>query len=334
MTPPGLLINRVKPGFSSVNEPFLYTCKIDVKVKSNDKVRMQIEGKLGRFDEVKHLLDQDLYGIDGQPPPSPAPSGGSSSNNSTTNAHEFKKPNACSQIQPSRSSSHHHHHHHSGSQRSGNVKPADGKPAYGGRGFYPGQPVTTSSISSNAFRSSGMVPGKGPPSSSSAAVQSGNSSSNSNSSNNSNSNGSSINSGNNTSSNSNSSSGGSNSISSHHSNNSSSSSNSSSNSRSSTSHEFSSKLHASARNLPKLNCEPREPSLLSSTLSTSSSTGGSQANVENILDEMTSAVRTPLTAIAATPRPKESESKFTFNPVSGKFALRLNFPTSSLMNSA
>lgn len=33
---------------------------------------------------------------------------------------------------------------------------------------------------------------------------------------------------------------------------------------------------------------------------------------------MTSAVRTPLTAIAATPRPKESESKFTFNPVSGK----------------
>lgn len=32
---------------------------------------------------------------------------------------------------------------------------------------------------------------------------------------------------------------------------------------------------------------------------------------------MTSGVRTPLTAIAATPR-KEVESKFTFNPVSGK----------------
>ena len=39
---------------------------------------------------------------------------------------------------------------------------------------------------------------------------------------------------------------------------------------------------------------------------------------------MTSGVRTPLTAIAATPR-KEIESKFTFNPASGKVGVTIKF---------
>lgn len=47
--------------------------------------------------------------------------------------------------------------------RGGFIKPTDGKPAYGGRGFYPGQPLKPSSSSSNDFRNSGMIPGKGPP---------------------------------------------------------------------------------------------------------------------------------------------------------------------------
>lgn len=84
--------------------------------KSNDKERQQIERKLGKFDDVKHLLaDQDvtnLFGVDGQPPPSPAPPNRSL----TTSSHEFKKPNACLQNHPSKSS-HHHHHHRFSSQR-------------------------------------------------------------------------------------------------------------------------------------------------------------------------------------------------------------------------
>lgn len=94
-----------------------------VNPKSNDFERQQIERKLGKFEDVKHLLaDQDvtnLFGIDGQPPPSPAPNVSVSSGiskSSSQNSHEFKKPNACSQSQHNRSS-HHHHHHHSSSQR-------------------------------------------------------------------------------------------------------------------------------------------------------------------------------------------------------------------------
>lgn len=41
------------------------------------------------------------------------------------------------------------------------MKPADGKPAYGGRGFYPGQSVKHGSD----HRTSGLVPSKGPPAS-------------------------------------------------------------------------------------------------------------------------------------------------------------------------
>uniref|UniRef100_A0A8D8VCW2 Uncharacterized protein n=1 Tax=Cacopsylla melanoneura TaxID=428564 RepID=A0A8D8VCW2_9HEMI len=51
------------------------------------------------------------------------------------------------------------------------------------------------------------------------------------------------------------------------------------------------------------------------------------ADVENILKEMTEVMpMTPLTAIAATPR-KETESKFTFNPATGKMESLLPPPT-------
>ena len=42
------------------------------------------------------------------------------------------------------------------------MKPADGKPPYGGRGGYPGQPVKHGG-SSNEHRSHGLIPAKGPP---------------------------------------------------------------------------------------------------------------------------------------------------------------------------
>ena len=42
------------------------------------------------------------------------------------------------------------------------MKPADGKPPYGGRGGYPGQPVKHGG-NSNDHRSHGLLPAKGPP---------------------------------------------------------------------------------------------------------------------------------------------------------------------------
>lgn len=49
-----------------------------------------------------------------------------------------------------------------GHQRGGYVKPAEGKPPYGGRGGYPGQPVKRGA-GAGGHRANGIVPAKGPP---------------------------------------------------------------------------------------------------------------------------------------------------------------------------
>lgn len=122
------------------------------------------------LDEPKRLI-----GIDGVPPspaPSPTPSAHKSSasgtggrNCSPSAGQEFKKPgglrgssaassSSSSTVGGSSATSH--------QQRGGFVKPADGKPPYGGRGGYPGQPVKYGG-GSNDHRNHGLLPAKGPP---------------------------------------------------------------------------------------------------------------------------------------------------------------------------
>lgn len=132
----------------------------------------QIQSKLGNYHLVKHLLDEPkrLIGIDGIPPspapsptPSPHKSGTGGRNCSPSSGQEFKKPgglrgssasSSSSSVGGSSAASH--------QQRGGFVKPADGKPPYGGRGGYPGQPVKHGG-GSNDHRNHGLLPAKGPP---------------------------------------------------------------------------------------------------------------------------------------------------------------------------
>ena len=142
---------------------------LQVNPDARDSTTQQIQSKLGNYSLVKHLLDEPkrLIGIEGVPPspaPSPAPSSlrtssstvGSNSRSSPS-GQEFKKPGGPRTGSSSSSSS-----SSSGHQRGGFVKPADGKPPYGGRGGYPGQPVKHGG-NSNDHRSHGLLPAKGPP---------------------------------------------------------------------------------------------------------------------------------------------------------------------------
>lgn len=125
---------------------------------------------MGNYSLVRHLLadkPKRLIGIDGGIPPSPAPSPTPSSHKSVTDSssrscspssgQEFKKPGGLRGTSAASSSSSASHQ-----QRGGFVKPADGKPPYGGRGGYPGQPVKHGG-GSNDHRSYGLLPAKGPP---------------------------------------------------------------------------------------------------------------------------------------------------------------------------
>lgn len=134
----------------------------------------QIQSKLGNYHLVKHLLDEPkrLIGIDGIPqspapsPTSPAPSAHKSGvggrNCSPSSGQEFKKPGGLRGSSASSSSSAGGSSAASHQQRGGFVKPADGKPPYGGRGGYPGQPVKHGG-GSNDHRNHGLLPAKGPP---------------------------------------------------------------------------------------------------------------------------------------------------------------------------
>ncbi|XP_012138398.1 AF4/FMR2 family member lilliputian isoform X2 [Megachile rotundata] len=144
----------------------LFRAPVRVNPDARDSTTQQIQSKLGNYSLVKHLLDEPkrLIGIEGVPPsPAPSPSPSSlrtssssigSNSRSSPSSQEFKKPGGPRTGSSSSSSSSH--------QRGGFVKPADGKPPYGGRGGYPGQPVKHGG-NSNDHRSHGLLPAKGPP---------------------------------------------------------------------------------------------------------------------------------------------------------------------------
>ncbi|XP_043483084.1 AF4/FMR2 family member lilli-like isoform X2 [Leptopilina heterotoma] len=180
----------------------LFRAPVKVNPDAQDRTTQQIQSKLGNYSVVRHLLEDPkrLIGIDGVPA-SPAPahqsrlaSGSGSSSRSSPSSQEFKKPGGPRSSSNSSNSS----SSHASAQRGGFVKPADGKPPYGGRGGYPGQPVKHGG-NSNDHRSHGLLPAKGPPPPSnssgsgnsnagSSLANSGSGSSNSNSSNNNNNN--------------------------------------------------------------------------------------------------------------------------------------------------
>ncbi|XP_048511341.1 AF4/FMR2 family member lilli isoform X2 [Athalia rosae] len=126
----------------------LFRAPVRVNPDVQDRTAQQIQSQLGNYSLVKHLLDEPkrLIGIEGVPP-SPGPLG-----QRKPSAQEFKRPGG---PRPNSSGNH-------GSQNSGYVKPADGKPPYMGRGGYPGQPVKHGG-GSNDHRSHGLLPAKGPP---------------------------------------------------------------------------------------------------------------------------------------------------------------------------
>ncbi|KAJ4446503.1 hypothetical protein ANN_13199 [Periplaneta americana] len=139
-----------------------------------DKMTRHIQTKLGDYQVVQQILEDDskrLIGIDGVPA-SPAP-GGSHQFFSTPasrmlgqSSNEFKKPSSSSSHQhgpTSNSGRANNHYHPRSAPRGGFMKPADGKPPHGGRGGYSGQP-NKHGVGSNDHRSNGgIVPPKGPP---------------------------------------------------------------------------------------------------------------------------------------------------------------------------
>jgi len=134
--------------------------RFQVNPDARDRTTQQIQSKLGNYSLVKHLLDEPkrLIGIDGIPSPILSPqkgSSGSSRSCSPSSVQEFKKPGGLAGSSSSSSSSSH--------QRCSFVKPADGKPPYGGRSGYPGQPAVKHAGNSNDHRSHGLLGVKGPP---------------------------------------------------------------------------------------------------------------------------------------------------------------------------
>ena len=137
---------------------------------ANDKVTRQIQSKLGDYNAVQQILEDDskrLIGIDGVPA-SPAPVG----------SHGFFPAAAASRLQPKpefkKPSTHQHgsagtnargnnHYYPHSAPRGGFLKPADSKPPHGGRGGYPGQPVKHGGGSNDHRSNGGIVPPKGPP---------------------------------------------------------------------------------------------------------------------------------------------------------------------------
>jgi len=134
---------------------------LQVNPDARDRTTQQIQSKLGNYSLVKHLLDEPkrLIGIDGIPSPILSPqktSSGNSRSCSPSLVQEFKKPGGLGGSSSSSSSS-------AGHQRCSFVKPADGKPPYGGRSGYPGQPAVKHGGNSNDHRSHGLLGVKGPP---------------------------------------------------------------------------------------------------------------------------------------------------------------------------
>lgn len=175
-----LILKHIKKKKKITHYSKMLMFNLQVNPDAQDRTSQQIQSKLGNYSLVKHLLEEPkrLFGIEGVPA-SPAPSPSPSSRLTVTAANnprvspstqEFKKPGSGPRSSSSSSSSGSTSaaSNHS-SQRGGFVKPTDGKPPYGGRGGYPGQPVKHGG-NSNDHRSHGIMPAKGPPPNSSSNV--------------------------------------------------------------------------------------------------------------------------------------------------------------------
>lgn len=143
---------------------------LQVVPSAADKVTRQIQSKLGDYNAVQHILEDDskrLIGIDGVPA-SPAPAGSHTFFPAAAAARlqqipEFKKPSTHQHGSTGNSGRGNNHYHPHSAPRGGFVKPADGKPPHGGRGGYPGQPVKHGGGSNDHRSNGGIVPPKGPP---------------------------------------------------------------------------------------------------------------------------------------------------------------------------
>uniref|UniRef100_A0A146LPQ2 AF4/FMR2 family member lilli n=3 Tax=Lygus hesperus TaxID=30085 RepID=A0A146LPQ2_LYGHE len=140
----------------------LFGAPVRVNPSPEDRVRQNIQTRLGEYDKVKHLLDEpkQLLGYDGLPPASPAPAPPPSSKSSSRS--EFKKPPSSSH--PSQSSRSH--------PSSRFVKPGESKPSSygGGRSLHYNQQSKPSEVrngisSSNAKQPVHRLPGSRNPSS-------------------------------------------------------------------------------------------------------------------------------------------------------------------------
>ncbi|KAF6216359.1 hypothetical protein GE061_000700 [Apolygus lucorum] len=141
----------------------LFGAPVRINPSPEDRVRQNIQTRLGEYDKVKHLLDEpkQLLGYDGLPPASPAPAPPPSSKSSSSRS-EFKKPPSSSH--PSQSSRSH--------PSSRFVKPGESKPSSygGGRSLHYNQQSKPSEVrngisSSNAKQPVHRLPGSRNPSS-------------------------------------------------------------------------------------------------------------------------------------------------------------------------
>ena len=142
---------------------------LQVTPAANDKVTRQIQSKLGDYNAVQQILEDDskrLIGIDGVPA-SPAPVGSHSffpvAAARLQQKPEFKKPSAHQHGSAGNNGRGNNHYYPHSAPRGGFLKPADSKPPHGGRGGYPGQPVKHGGGSNDHRSNGGIVPPKGPP---------------------------------------------------------------------------------------------------------------------------------------------------------------------------
>ncbi|XP_014487530.1 PREDICTED: AF4/FMR2 family member 4-like isoform X2 [Dinoponera quadriceps] len=170
----------------------LFRAPVRVNSDNQDRTTHEIQLKLGNYSLVRHLLDDPkrLIGIDGIPPspapitpssPNPSAYKSGSSSRSSPAPQEFKKPgglraNISSSTTsgasiPGASGNSASGASTSSHQRSGFVKPADGKLPHVSRGCYPSHAVKHAGNSGNDHRNHGLPPAKaGPPSHSSSSV--------------------------------------------------------------------------------------------------------------------------------------------------------------------
>ncbi|XP_026675758.1 AF4/FMR2 family member 4 [Diaphorina citri] len=271
--------------------------EVPVRVNLCDQVTRQIQSTLGNYEEVKHLLGSahdSIYGIDGHPPPSPAPATTRTPVSRSTTTPPVSRSAVLTSgggpefKKPTRSSM-----PTSSSSSSNNNHRDHHHPSSTQRGGFE-KPMDSKPPSGGR----GFYPGQpvkhggiDPRSSGIVPAKGPPPLSNSN----------------------------------HHS-----SSSRPSNARSVNSSNSNSNASTRPHSDLPVSTPPSAPSIAppsiipTANFRNSASSGPPRADVENILKEMTEVMpMTPLTAIAATPR-KETETKFIFNPATGKVSNHLS----------